>query len=209
MTAVVVRTAPLPASSVLTVADAKLATKTRRVWPSTASARGALPTVLVRTAGGPCPRRTVPRLASSTKSATPITARPRVMAPSPARPLPGTSLVRAGPPHPGRAPKDVAMAPTFGHLLRQHRKAAGLTQEELAEHACVSVRSIQAFEAGARQTPRSDTIDLLATALVLPPPERAAFTAAARRRPLLVSDSSPGGSTCAPGHAGVLLRSHA
>src|SRR5439155_14523808 len=31
--------------------------------------------------------------------------------------------------------KDVAMAPTFGHLLRQHRKAAGLTQEELAEHA--------------------------------------------------------------------------
>jgi transcriptional regulator with XRE-family HTH domain len=101
------------------------------------------------------------------------------------------------------------MAPTFGHLLRQHRKAAGLTQEELAEHACVSVRSIQAFEAGARQTPRSDTIDLLATALVLPPPERAAFTAAARRRALLVSDSSVDGSTCASGPAGGPLPSQA
>ena len=96
------------------------------------------------------------------------------------------------------------MAPTFGHLLRQHRKAAGLTQEELAEHACVSVRSIQAFEAGARQTPRSDTIDLLATALVLPPRERVAFTAAARPRPpLLLSDSSVDGSTSASGRGGV------
>jgi transcriptional regulator with XRE-family HTH domain len=101
------------------------------------------------------------------------------------------------------------MAPTFGHLLRQHRKAAGLTQEELAEHACVSVRSIQAFEAGARQTPRSDTIDLLATALVLPPPERDAFTAAARRRPLLVSEASVDGSTFASGRAGVPLPSQA
>jgi transcriptional regulator with XRE-family HTH domain len=101
------------------------------------------------------------------------------------------------------------MAPTFGHLLRQHRKAAGLTQEELAEHACVSVRSIQAFEAGARQTPRSDTIDLLATALVLSPPERAAFTAAARRRPLLESDSSVDGSTSVSGRAGEPLPSHA
>src|SRR5919202_6693477 len=101
------------------------------------------------------------------------------------------------------------MAPTFGHLLRQYRKAAGLTQEELAEHACVSVRSIQAFEAGARQPPRSDTIDLLATALVLPPPERAAFVAAARRRPLLVSDSSVDGSTSASGRAGVPPPSHA
>jgi transcriptional regulator with XRE-family HTH domain len=101
------------------------------------------------------------------------------------------------------------MAPTFGHLLRQHRKAAGLTQEELAEHACVSVRSIQAFEAGARQTPRTDTIDLLATALVLPPPERDAFTAAARRRPLLVSESSVDGSASASGRAGGSLSSHA
>jgi transcriptional regulator with XRE-family HTH domain len=101
------------------------------------------------------------------------------------------------------------MAPTFGHLLRQHRKAAGLTQEELAERACVSVRSIQAFEAGARQTPRAATIDLLATALVLPPPERTAFTAAACRRPLLVSDSSVDGSTPASACAGVPLPSQA
>src|SRR5437764_1184686 len=101
------------------------------------------------------------------------------------------------------------MAPTFGHLLRQHRKAAGLTQEELAEHACVSVRSIQAFEAGARQTPRSDTIDLLATALVLPPPERDAFTAAAHRHPLRVSDSSVDGATPTSGRGGGPLPSHA
>ena len=96
------------------------------------------------------------------------------------------------------------MAPTFGHLLRQHRKVAGLTQEELAEHACMSVRSIQAFEAGARQTPRWATIDLLATALVLPPRERVAFTVAARpRHPLLLSDSSVDGSTSASGRGGV------
>src|SRR2546423_3087998 len=101
------------------------------------------------------------------------------------------------------------MAPTFGHLLRQHRKAAGLTQEELAEHACVRVRSIQALEARARQTPRSDTIDLLATALDLPPPERATFTATARRRPFLLSDSSLDGARPASGRAGVALPSPA
>ena len=123
--------------------------------------------------------------------------------------MPSTSLVRAGPLHSGRACKDVAIAPTFGHLLRQHRKAAGLTQEELAEHACVSVRSIQALEAGARQTPRSDTIDLLATALDLPPPERATFTATARRRPFLLSDSSLDGARPASGRAGVALPSPA
>src|SRR5438270_9119993 len=94
MTAVVARTAPLPASSILTVADAKLATKTRWVWPSTASARGALPTVLVRTAGGACPRRTVPRLASSTISATRVTARPRVIAPSTATTDPAPPGIR-------------------------------------------------------------------------------------------------------------------
>ena len=97
--------------------------------------------------------------------------------------------------------------PHFWPLAQATRKAAGLTQEELAEHARVSVRSIQGFEAGARQTPRADTIDLLATALDLPPRERAALTATARRRPFHLSDSSVDGSTSTSGCAGAPLPS--
>jgi transcriptional regulator with XRE-family HTH domain len=36
----------------------------------------------------------------------------------------------------------------FGRLLRQHRPAAGLTQEASAERASVGVRSLQALERG-------------------------------------------------------------
>ena len=39
-------------------------------------------------------------------------------------------------------------APAFGELLRQHRLAAGLTQEELAERARISVRAISDLERG-------------------------------------------------------------
>src|SRR5438552_3272638 len=72
------------------------------------------------------------------------------------------------------------VAPSFGVLLRRYRKAAGLTQEALAERALLSAFTISALERGANQTPRKDTLALLAAALGLAPPERVALEAAAR-----------------------------
>jgi predicted ATPase/class 3 adenylate cyclase/DNA-binding XRE family transcriptional regulator len=69
----------------------------------------------------------------------------------------------------------------FADLLRQLRKAAGLTQSELAERAGLSVRGLNDLERGARTTPRRDTVLLLADALELTGDDRAAFAAAARR----------------------------
>lgn len=62
--------------------------------------------------------------------------------------------------------------PSFGTLLRRYRLAAGLTQEELAERARLSRRSITAMERGTSHTPRRDTLELLAEALALPTPPR-------------------------------------
>jgi transcriptional regulator with XRE-family HTH domain len=76
-----------------------------------------------------------------------------------------------------------APAPRFGALLKHYRRAAGLTQEALAEQARLSVRGIQNLESGVSQTPRPDTVALLATALALAPEERAELLAAARRPP--------------------------
>lgn len=56
----------------------------------------------------------------------------------------------------------------FGPLLRRHRLAAGLTQEDLAERAGLSVRAISDLERGLKPTPRRETIALLAQALALP-----------------------------------------
>jgi branched-chain amino acid transport system substrate-binding protein len=69
---------------------------------------------------------------------------------------------------------------TFASLLRRHRQAAGLTQEELAERAHLSKEAIGALERGARRVPRKETFDLLAEALALTELERAALEAAAR-----------------------------
>ena len=69
----------------------------------------------------------------------------------------------------------------FGVLLRRQRQAAALTQEELAERAHLSWRTISDLERGRKHTPRPDTLALLADALALLPAERAAFEAAACR----------------------------
>jgi tetratricopeptide (TPR) repeat protein/transcriptional regulator with XRE-family HTH domain len=71
---------------------------------------------------------------------------------------------------------------SFGRLLRQMRQAAGLTQEELAERAHLSWRAISDLERGLRQTPRRETVSLLANALGLGAAERAALEAAGRRK---------------------------
>jgi transcriptional regulator with XRE-family HTH domain/tetratricopeptide (TPR) repeat protein len=81
--------------------------------------------------------------------------------------------------------------PSFGALLRHHRSAAGLTQEELAERAGLSRRGIADLERGARQTPYVATIERLAEALGLSKPERDALLAAGRARKLDTVDLEP------------------
>jgi tetratricopeptide (TPR) repeat protein/transcriptional regulator with XRE-family HTH domain len=65
-------------------------------------------------------------------------------------------------------------------LLRQLRAKAGLTQEELAEAASLSPRSVSDLERAIHRTAHKDTALLLAGALGLAEPERALFVAAAR-----------------------------
>src|SRR6266567_3561500 len=62
---------------------------------------------------------------------------------------------------------------SFGDLLRHYRLAAGLTQEELADQAGLSVRGLSDLERGARRAPRRETVQLLALALHLSAAERA------------------------------------
>ncbi|MGA7247491.1 MAG: helix-turn-helix domain-containing protein, partial [Candidatus Cybelea sp.] len=71
----------------------------------------------------------------------------------------------------------------FGALLRQHRLAAGLSQEDLAERARMSREGISALERGHRRTPQRETLALLAGALALSQSQRVAFEAAARSEP--------------------------
>ena len=68
----------------------------------------------------------------------------------------------------------------FAGLLRQLRTEAGLTQEELAEAASLSPRSVSDLERGINRTARKDTAVLLGGALGLAEPARALFVAAAR-----------------------------
>jgi transcriptional regulator with XRE-family HTH domain len=71
---------------------------------------------------------------------------------------------------------------SFGGLLRQLRAEARLTQEELAEAAQLSPRSVSDLERGINRTARKETADLLADALGLAGLTRGLFVAAARGR---------------------------
>jgi tetratricopeptide (TPR) repeat protein/transcriptional regulator with XRE-family HTH domain len=73
---------------------------------------------------------------------------------------------------------------TFAALLRKLRAGARLTQEELAQAAGLSPRSVSDLERGIATAPRRDTIRLLADALGLAGPARAQFEAVARGRPM-------------------------
>ena len=77
---------------------------------------------------------------------------------------------------------------TFAALLRRLRSETGLTQEELAEAAGLSPRSVSDLERGINLTARKDTARLLADALHLTGPARVEFEAVARGR------SVPGGA---------------
>ena len=70
----------------------------------------------------------------------------------------------------------------FGSVLRNLRAQAGLTQEELAEAARLSVRSVSDLERGINLTARRDTARQLADALGLRGDSRERFEATARGR---------------------------
>ena len=91
---------------------------------------------------------------------------------------------------------------TFAALLRRFRRAAGLTQAELAEHAGLSPEAISALERGVNRTPRRETVDLLAEALSLDDQDRARFEQSARHRsaPLVAQPDA-----IEPAHAGLAL----
>jgi len=63
--------------------------------------------------------------------------------------------------------------------LRRHRRAAGFSQEYLAERALLSATAIGLLERGLRRAPRRETIALLVQALDLPQAESAELEAAA------------------------------
>lgn len=67
--------------------------------------------------------------------------------------------------------------PEFGEALRAWRVARGLTQEELAERARLTVKAIGALERGERRRPYPHTVRVLVDALRLDDAERAALIA--------------------------------
>src|SRR6478672_4094207 len=92
-----------------------------------------------------------------------------------------TELAAAGPA--GRLMGRLLMNPvlpeSFAHLLQYYRKAAGLTQEALAEQANLSARAISDLERGVKRRPRRETLQLLITALTLTPADAGRLAAAA------------------------------
>jgi predicted ATPase/DNA-binding CsgD family transcriptional regulator len=69
----------------------------------------------------------------------------------------------------------------FADLLRRARLAAGLTPEELAEAAGISVRAVSNLERGINRAPHRYTLELLADALHLSDEARAEWAAVSRR----------------------------
>ncbi|MGH3877628.1 MAG: helix-turn-helix domain-containing protein, partial [Actinophytocola sp.] len=78
----------------------------------------------------------------------------------------------------------------FGEVVRAQRKRLGLTQEELATRAQLSVRGIGKIESGEIAAPRPHTVRLLAEAFGLTGQARDEFSAAAGEQP--TGPPSPG-----------------
>lgn len=93
----------------------------------------------------------------------------------------------------------------FGQLLRGHRERLLLTQEQFAERASLSVRSIGAIESGEVRSPRARTVVLLGEALELSGPQRQAFETASRARTSGPRDEHSAALAASP-HAGSAPR---
>jgi predicted ATPase/tetratricopeptide (TPR) repeat protein/DNA-binding XRE family transcriptional regulator len=72
---------------------------------------------------------------------------------------------------------------SFGDLLRRHRAAAGMTQEDLARNTGLTPQAIGLLERGERKRPHGYTVQVLGEALGLEGQGFAEFEAAARRPP--------------------------
>ncbi|HVT69774.1 MAG TPA: helix-turn-helix domain-containing protein, partial [Trebonia sp.] len=79
----------------------------------------------------------------------------------------------------------------FGVLLRRHREAAGLTQEDLAERSGLSVRAISDLERGRTKRPYPGSVQSLARALELDDQAADEFRRAARAKVSTVSPVPP------------------
>ena len=79
----------------------------------------------------------------------------------------------------------------FALVLRRLRLAAGLSQEQLAERARVSLDAVGALERGTRRAPYRETVEMLAHAVNASDAERAELHLAARRPRKLPGAVSP------------------
>ncbi len=96
---------------------------------------------------------------------------------------------------------------SFAGLLRQFRSDVRLTQEELAEAAGLSPRSVSDLERGINRTARKDTAVMLADALSLNGQVRVLFVAAARGRAPAAEVLAARHDGAADGAAAVVTRS--
>lgn len=81
----------------------------------------------------------------------------------------------------------------FDELLRERRRAAGLTQADLAAQAGVGIRTVRDLERGRSSRPQRTTVELIADALGLRGFDRADFVAAGRGMPA-AGWEAPGGT---------------
>jgi predicted ATPase/DNA-binding XRE family transcriptional regulator len=72
---------------------------------------------------------------------------------------------------------------TLADLVRHYRSVARLSQEEMAERAGVSARTVSDIECGVARAPRAVTLSLLAEALALDAPAKQRLYASVRRGP--------------------------
>src|SRR5579859_866751 len=70
--------------------------------------------------------------------------------------------------------------PTFGELLRHYRLTCGMTEEQLAKGASITVEALNLLEQGTPLPPRKETVERLADILDLEGSERSIFLAAGR-----------------------------
>jgi tetratricopeptide (TPR) repeat protein len=82
-------------------------------------------------------------------------------------------------------------AAAFGEWLRSRRRAAGFSQEELAERSDLSTRAVRNLERGRIGCPRRGSLRRLADALDLQGQARAQFLAAGRRQSPAAARSDP------------------